>query len=193
MRALLIGAVALLATACALTPGQGDENQGVPAAGSEVSAREVAPATLPSDRLATAWQQLFDRKFEQASASFDEVIGQTARSSNLHRRALLGQALVFSDPDWEGRDLAEAEAMLEEIPADVGQDAQSVVVFDWLLTQAVSRRVALERRQADLESDLAAERRRNRALNEALERERAERAEVEQTVARLRELIMGGN
>jgi hypothetical protein len=83
--------------------------------------------------------------------------------------------------------------MLEEIPADVGQDAQSVVVFDWLLTQAVSRRVALERRQADLESDLAAERRRNRALNEALERERAERAEVEQTVARLRELIMGGN
>lgn len=193
MRAILIGAAVLLATACAMMPGQVDEPSGEAAPETRAARAEAAPETRPSDRLAEAWQQLFDREFEQASAGFDEVIGQTARSSNLHRRALLGQALVLSDPDWAGRDLSEAAALLEEIPDDAGQDARNVVVFDWLLTQALSRRVALERRQADLERDLAAARRRNRELTSELERERAERIEVEQTVARLRELIMGEN
>lgn len=193
MRALLIIAAALLLNACALMSEQGAERSGEPTT-SRQDPQPAAPGETDSaSRLAAAWQHVFDGEFEQANASFAEVIGQTPMSSNLHRRALLGQALVYSDPHWGGRDLEQAAARLEQIPVEVGPGAASVLVFDWLLTQSVSRRVELERSQAALESELAATRRRNRELVGALERARAEKAEVEQTVARLRELIMGEN
>jgi hypothetical protein len=193
MRALTIIAAALLLNACALMPDQDVDSGGESAAVSQAAQRPALRDPEPAVGLAAAWQHLFVGEFEQANARFAEVIGQTPMSSNLHRRALLGQALVYADPDWAGRDLEQAAAILEKIPTEVGQDARNVVVFDWLLTQSVSRRVALEQRQAELERELAGARSRNRELAGALERARAEKAEVEQTVARLRELIMGEN
>jgi len=193
MRALSIIAFALLLNGCTLIPEQSAERSGEPTSSRQEPTPAASGETESASRLAAAWQSLFDEEFEQANAGFAEVIGQTPMSSNLHRRALLGQALVYSDPDWDGRDLEQAAARLEQIPAEFGAGGASVVVFDWLLTQSVSRRVDLERSQAALESELAATRRRNRELVGELERARAEKAEVEQTVARLRELIMGEN
>jgi len=183
MRALLIIAVALLLNACALMPEQGADSSG--------ERTTASPDTQPDERLAAAWQQLFDGEFEQANASFAEVIGQTPKSSKFHRRALLGQALVYSDPDWANRDLEQAATRLEQVAGQAGENAKNVAVFDWLLQRTVARLVTLEQRQAGLESELETARSRNRELAGALERTRAEKVEVEQTVARLRELIMG--
>ncbi|TVQ40816.1 MAG: hypothetical protein EA370_03140 [Wenzhouxiangella sp.] len=183
MRLLLLITAALSLVGCALMPEsqpeRGDE-QTRPAA-----ARSEAPA-----RLSDAWQQLFDGRHDRALANFDEVIRLTPEGSELNARARLGQALVYAAPDWSGRDLDRAAERLEGI-ADPAQQADGVAVFDWILGQTVGRLIESEQRQEQLQRELAASTGRNRALQGELEQARAERAQAEETVSRLRELIMG--
>ena len=183
MRPLLLIAAALTMTGCTLMPEQQHER----------SDQQVRPSETRGETtslLADAWQHLFDGRHDQALAKFDEVDRLTSDTSELNARARLGQALVFAAPDWPGRDLDQAAERLEGIVGD-GQQPESVVVFDWILGQTVSRLVESERRQAQLEQELNATNKLSREVKEELDEVRAERAQAEETVSRLRQLIMG--
>lgn len=183
MRPLLLIAAALTMTGCALMPLQQAERSDHQVPPSETRGETTA-------RLGDAWQQLFDGRHDQALANFDEVVRLTDDSSELNSRARLGQALVFAAPDWPGRDLDRAAERLEMI-VGTGKQPENVVVFDWILGQTVSRLIESEQRQIQLQQELNATSRRHREVTDELHQARADRAQAEETVSRLRQLIMG--
>ncbi len=183
MRRVLIIAATLTFAGCALMPEQQRER-------AEQTPRTAETRSAAASHLEEAWQQLFDSRHERAMASFENVIENTEQDSPLHARARLGQALVLTDPDWSGRDPARAAALVEDMTGPSHRE-ESVAVFDWILAQTVSRLIASENRQQALERELGEAQSRNQSLNRELEQARSERAQAEETVSRLRELIMG--
>ncbi len=183
MRQLLIIAATLTFVGCALLPEQQRER-------GEQAPRSAEAHRAAAGQLEKAWQQLFDGRHEQAMTSFENVSDSTEQDNPLHTRARLGQALVLVDPDWAGRDPARAAALVEDM-TEPGSREESVAVFDWVLAQTVSRLIASENRQQALEGELGQARSRNQSLNRELEQARSERAQAEETVSRLRQLIMG--
>lgn len=183
MRRLLIIAATLSFAGCALVPEQQRE-RGEPASRTTETQRAAA------SHLEVGWQQLFDNRYERAMASFEKAVDSTKQDNPLHARARLGQALVLVDPYWSGRDPVRAAALVEDITGP-DRHEESVAVFDWVLAQTVSRLIASENRQQTLERELGEAQSRNRSLNDELEQARSERVQAEETVSRLRQLIMG--
>ena len=183
MRPLLLFTAALIMTGCALMPEQQRERPDQQARPSESRGETTA-------RLTDAWQHLFDGRHDRALAKFDEVIRLTSDTSEFNARARLGQALVFAAPDWPGRDLDRAAERLEGITG-TGEQPENVVVFDWILGRTVIQLIESEQRQALLQDQLSASEALTREVKKELDEVRAERAQAEETVSRLRQLIMG--
>lgn len=129
-----------------------------------------------AEGLANGWQNLFESRFDRAMADFVRVERDAPADSRLQNRARLGQAVTYLDPAWSARDLDAAAARLDWLSAEP-LPGEQMSVFDWTLTRAAVHWLNAEQARLSLEAEL--------------EQARADQAQADETISRLRELILG--
>lgn len=131
---------------------------------------------LLAEGLANGWQNLLESRFERAMVDFVRVERDAPADSRLQNRARLGQAVTYLDPAWSARNLDAAAARLDRLTAEP-LPGEQMSVFDWALTRAATHWLSAEQARLDLEAEL--------------EQARADQAQADETISRLRELILG--
>ena len=161
--------------------------------------------TMPdrSQALIDGFQALHQDQSEQALEHFETAIAASTSSEPAYARALLGKALVHvqEQPPW--RDLDQAERHIRQVQRQLAAKNGQETISDWVLRTTASRLLEAERRIESANQRLGgleqteAELRQVReqaARVEQLERElakaRSEKEQAEETIARLRNLIM---
>ena len=188
MRFLICWLMVIFLASCALLEPQSEEPEAV---------------ANHSQSLIDGFQALHQDQPKRALEHFDATIAATHVQEPVHTRALLGKAMIHLHEQSPWRDLDQSERYIEQVEGQLAAIGGLESISDWVLrTTAIrlleaERRIeAAERRLASLdqvEADL--EKARERAaradrLEQELAKTRTEKEQAEETIARLRNLIM---
>ncbi len=171
---LILGAVLL--AGCQTIPGLPISSESRESGESGESHEAPVQEDQLAEALANGWQNLFESRFDRAMVDFVRVERGAPADSRLQNRARLGQAVTYLDPAWTARDLDAAAARLDRLSAEP-MPGEQMSVFDWALTRAAAQWLSAEQARLNLEAEL--------------EQARADQAQAEETISRLRELILG--
>jgi ribosomal protein S7 len=155
------------------------------------------------DALVEGFQALHQNLPDQAQEYFETAIAESRPDQPTHSRALLGKAFVRMHEQAPWRDLDEAERHVRQAERQLAAVDGKESISDWILRTTASRLIAAERRIESANARLAGleqteadliqareEANRLDQLEQELATVRSEREQAEETIARLRNLIM---
>ena len=156
-----------------------------------------------SQALIDGFQALHQNQPDRALEYFETAISASASSEPTHARALLGKALVHLHEQTPWRDLDQAERHVRHAERQLASGDGQESISDWVLRTTTRRLFEAERRIQSADQRLAVLEQTEAELRQARERAahadqlenelataRSEKEQAEETIARLRNLIM---